>query len=45
MTARTERSKELIEELTEAWNARDRERMRTTSTDEIRVHGADEDGS
>jgi predicted ester cyclase len=42
MTARTERNKELIEELTEAWNARNRERMGATYSDEIRVHGADE---
>jgi predicted ester cyclase len=42
MTERTERNKELIRELTEAWNARDRQRMGATYADEIRVHGADE---
>jgi predicted ester cyclase len=42
MPARTERNKALIRELTEAWNARDRERMAATYADEIRVHGADE---
>lgn len=42
MTATTEENKELIRELTEAWNARDRERMAGTYADEIRVHGADE---
>jgi predicted ester cyclase len=42
MTATTEENKELIRELTEAWNARNRERMAATYADEIRVHGADE---
>jgi predicted ester cyclase len=42
MTARIERNKELIRELTEAWNARDRERMGGTYAEEILVHGADE---
>jgi predicted ester cyclase len=42
MTTTTEENKELIRELTEAWNARNRERMAATYADEIRVHGADE---
>jgi steroid delta-isomerase-like uncharacterized protein len=42
MTSTTEANKELISELTAAWNARDRDRMARTYADEILVHGADE---
>jgi predicted ester cyclase len=39
MNTTTEQNKELIRELTDAWNARDRERMVATYADEIRING------